>query len=272
MHPAGDPRHGRRPGAGGYRVPVTRPPLPSAGHRRLQQRLRRGLRGRLAINCLAAAGALVAVIAVLAGCANAVGGTGRLVGVSIGPSTQTSGPTPAPTTTNPTPTTSAFSVVCPDIVDNAAGLAYTCVDDSMLVYPPSGMWSTDLEVLTEPNWSADQGSAQIKVSAGQSAQEAAEAVIKEQMSGGAYGDNATSKVQTQASVSLGASAYREDVLITLDPKYAQSHGYKVRSELLSVTVVEIATGRWSAMYMSVPDTKKQWWSEYDGIIAGMKLV
>lgn len=216
--------------------------------------------------------ALAALLALVAACANEVGGSGRVVGISTTDPTSVS-PSGAPTQTV-SPSSSAYSVVCPNIVDNEARLSYTCVDNSLRINPITASQAgltVALETSTEPGWVAMQGSGHAASVSGATAQMVAQKAASDNVSQ-SYGTSPTSTVQKQGEVKLGRSAYRIDTLVTINPKYADQEGLKVKQELLSVTVVEVAQGTFSLLLITVPDTEKVWWQDYDDVVSSLRVI
>lgn len=261
---AGAGRAGEASIAGSYRIGVM-------GTRRFG-----GRAGRLPRRADARIGALVclliAVLALAGACANQIPGSGRVVGISTTDPTSAS-PSRAPTQTV-SPSASAYSAVCPNIIDNEARLAYRCVDDSLLIDPgaaASAGLTLALEAPTEANWVAMQGSGHAKSVSGASAKLVAQNAVAEMVRSD-YGASPSSAVQKEGDVKLGRSAYRIDTLVTINPGYANQHGLQVKQELLSVTVVEVAQGEFSIMMITVPDTEKAWWQRIDAVVEHLRVV
>jgi len=234
---------------------------------------RPGARRRRAAPLGALACLLVAVVALLAACADQVPGSGRVVGIST---TDASAPTPgeADPTQTVSPTTSAYSGVCPDIIDNEAKLAYRCIDDSLRIDPLTASsvgLTMALVTSTEIGWVAMQGSGHATSISGATAQLVARNAVSDMVSGD-YGPSPTSAVQSEGDLRVGRSAYRIDTVVTIDPQYTQQQGLKVKQELLSVTVVEVAQGRFSLMMVTIPDTEKPWWANIDDVVASLRVV
>jgi hypothetical protein len=205
-------------------------------------------------------GILLLGTAMLAGCAQGVQGSGRLAK-----------PTGTSTSTPP-----KSSTTCPAIVDREARLSYNCVDDSLTksAYISDPLFEDGgvlLDVETEPSWLAAQRSAQLSSTKGGA--KALALSIGKELSVSNYGDDPTSKIVSQAAIAgLGTDAYRLDQLITLDSAYARQRGLLARSEMLSVVVVAIGDGKYSALTITVPDTEKAWWTRYDAVVASLKII
>lgn len=218
----------------------------------------RGLVARGLVAC-----GLIAVLAA-AGCTAQTAGDGRLA-TSAAPAPR--GPLDGPGTTG------GDVRSCPRIQDAAARLSYDCIEDSMQEIPLSGdpsfaEGSIRVGAYTEPAWLAAQQSG-VLVTAGTTAQLVA-LLLTAQQTAGNYGPGATSATIRGADLEgLGRSAYRIDLLVTLDPAYAQQRGLAVRTERLCVVVVELDSGAFSAMTISVPDTRADLWASYDAIVAGL---
>lgn len=172
------------------------------------------------------------------------------------------------------PSASAYSAVCPNIVDNEAKLGYTCVDNSLLINPSAaaaaGM-TLALQVQTELTWVAMQGSGHAVSVSGANAQMVAQNAVQTMVRSD-YGTSPTSAVQKQGEVKVGRSGYRIDTLVTINPKYAAQENLQVKQELLSVTVVEVSQGTFSLLMITVPDTDKAWWSDYDAVVASLHVL
>jgi hypothetical protein len=209
----------------------------------------------------------IALLAIVSACASQVPGSGRMLPLATSPSPSAS----------PSPSGSvgpADSTTCPSIVDSAAHLAYTCLDSSLASNPASASASgfdVTMQIETETDWVAEQDSGPLDAKSGATAQSETSDIVTYLLQSG-YGTSPTSAVQGKKAVSVGLSGYRQDVLITLDPAYAQSRGLTMKTELLTVVVVEVSKGVFSGLIMSVPDTKKAWWSQYDAVVASLKVV
>ena len=235
-----------------------------------------------AVAALVVAGSLVA-------CANQVTGQGqaaersststsstRTTGRSSGFPTPTGTSRPTPTTSgtrtsgSPTPTGES-SVRCPNITDVDAGLSYPCVDNSLTEDVPDKQ-NVLLTVETDPSgWVAEQASGFVDSDSTDTPEDVATgltAVLLDEN----YLDNPTSTTQKGAAVTInGRSGYRLDTLITLDPAAAAAAGTTTKQELLCVVAVQLDSGDYIAMEISVPDTKKAWWSRYDTVVSAMKV-
>ena len=95
-------------------------------------------------------------------------------------------------------------------------------------------------------------------------------LLASQQTGDNYGPGATSATQSGASIEgLGLSAFRIDLIVTLDPAYAQQRGLAMRTERLCIVVVETGAGAYSALMISVPDTRADLWAAYDSVVASL---
>lgn len=221
---------------------------------------------------------LAVVLAALAlgaaGCTARVAGEGRIAA---------SAPTPEGTEPRRTPPGPGGDVAdvraCPQVVDAAAGLAYPCLDPSFREVPPTDDPSfadsaIRMAAYTETTWLAAQQSGSL-AEASTTAQFTAILVAAQQSdpASGNYGPGATASTVLGVEVDdLGLSAYRIDLMVTLDPAYRQQRGLAVRAERLCVVAVEVQPRRFSALTISVPDTHQQLWAGYDAVVAQLRTV
>jgi hypothetical protein len=261
---------------------------PEPTHRR-RRRLRPvlGLAGFAGIAIIALVGCSQSVVGqgspIVGGSANAGGSTSSTKTAPFGSATTTRPPstgsstgtsTPKTGSANPSGTsTAAASVKCPNIVDPDAGLSYTCIDNSLTDSTDLTSGPTvSLTVDTEVGWSAEQASGPVSGTSTDTLKTLAEGLVSHFVDEN-YGDNPTQASQTSVAITVsGHKAQRVETLVNIDPAYAKSIGVKVTQEKLTVVVVTMDDGSFSALEITVPDTKKDWWTRYDSVVSSLKVI
>jgi hypothetical protein len=182
--------------------------------------------------------------------------------------TTTAPRTPTPTRTSPPP---AAHLACPHVVDATARLAYDCIGTGMS-RNRSAMWPVVFGRTVDTGWTMDEGSGPL-VRAGGNAAVAAKLLTQEMLQLD-YGDPApTSKTVHDADVAVGsARGHLVQTLITINPTFRSQRHLHVKQEQLSLVVVPVGAGQFSAWYVSVPDLQKQLWPSVPKLLMTLRVV
>jgi len=207
---------------------------------------------------------LAVVGLVLAGCTTKVSGR---------PSTTTgSESSKAPAASPSTTAKPVEHLSCPQVVDLRAHLAYGCVTDAM-TRGISPIWTVKLERPADVNWTMDEGSTDVTGVQGETPAAAAKRMVK-RMIDELYGKPLPkTKTEQDADITVGsAPGHLIQTLITIDPAYRQQQHLRVQQERLWIAVVQVAPGKLSGWYTSVPDLLKGLWAAVPNTIKTLQVV
>jgi hypothetical protein len=249
-------------------------------------RIRSSLRQRWAV-----AAGLAATIALVAGCASAVSGTGRPGndGATVSAPSFPSAAAPSDSATAPAPgsaspstsltsrstTATATStpqemVFCPTIVDVVAHIRYTCLDNGMVETFFPGFTVT-MFGRTEPNWVLSQSSLPLTAANESSLEDQAISTVQSFVKNNyPAGSQAVDTVGKHTTVS-GRPAVILTALVNIDKSDPDDAGLKAKQDRI-VSVAILGTGRSAQLLMAVPDTQKALWPRMDSIAAAAKVV
>jgi len=81
------------------------------------------------------------------------------------------------------------------------------------------------------------------------------------------------KTEQDADITVGsAPGHLIQTLITIDPAYRQQQHLRVQQERLWIAVVQVAPGKLSGWYTSVPDLLKGLWAAVPNTIKTLQVV
>jgi len=163
-------------------------------------------------------------------------------------------------------------LACPQVVDLRAHLAYDCVTDAM-TRGISPIWTVKLERPADVNWTMDEGSTDVTGTPGETPAAAAKRMVK-RMVDALYGKPVPkTKTEQDADITVGsAGAHLIQTLITIDPAYRKEQHLRVQQERLWLAVVQVAPGKLSGWYTSVPDLLNGLWSGVPNTIKTLHVV
>ncbi|MGI8881649.1 MAG: hypothetical protein ACR2KJ_14305 [Jatrophihabitans sp.] len=221
---------------------------------------------------------LLALGLAVAGCAQTVNGHGTAANTGNGTitdGTTTSSSSSSPSTSSTGSSSSAPSqVVCPTIVDGAAGLTYGCLAGAMTrVADSAGVWQVDLQVRTEANWAMNEGSVFVGSLDDNTPQAVSVAIVGAMVKGNTYGPSPSPKQDgTIAKQTVdGTRAYVQQFTIAISPAYRKTQKLAVTAERLWIVLIERGSDDYSAMFFSVPDNVKKYWATVPKLIAATKV-
>lgn len=231
---------------------------------------------------------ILAAIAVLAaltltGCSDVVDGSGSEAAPSStggfpSDSTGPTGPTPTdtPTTSGPTTGTTgsgpAPKFTCPDVTYSSAEMTFNCISNAMTVRTEGKIFPITMAQKVEATgWQMEMG-AELYEGSATSFPAISGDVRGDLLDSGAYGTSPTYDLDTvNYSTISGKPAYITIDTVILNPAWAATRKTAVKIEKRWLVIIELAPGRYTLWFASIPDIAKQFWAQVPTSIGSIKI-
>lgn len=224
---------------------------------------------------------LVALAAVLAGCASVVDGTGS---TALGSrSTPPAGPTggagtsapapPAPSSTPGSASKAAAPTPCPHVAFPAAKLSFDCIVSNMIASYGGSVWPLSEHIQVESTgWVLEEGAGHWGAPNGSSLGAIARNVRQQMLDDEDYGASPRVTTASDADTKVaGVPAHVLQSTMTINAAWAKKRGTRVRQEKLWIIALQVGADDVSLWYVSVPDLAKALWPKVPSVIATIKV-